>query len=253
MVTQGIQCRGFVYIAINTYFYIAGLHVMKRFLLIVSVLFLPLIAARASEYDAPKDTMVTTTTFSDRLISSGKLFRYELNFGLGGEPLYAWQEVPLYVESFEEGPKTIKDMYANCYNIRIYPTASIGLAYNVYDWLAVVFSFGQSKVNIQYINPFTSSEIDREKCYMYDALVGLRFYIFHPANEEKITFYSQFLAGVTFHSPGEYWSKSYIGQKRGGFQITPVGITQGKRFFWMLELGFGTEFFGGRIGVGVHF
>lgn len=258
MATQGIQCRGFVYIAINTYFYIASpLYVVKKYLLIFSFLFLPLFAAKAEDYSSPSDSLAGGRSSSQILFSEEPPHRFELNLGLGGEAYFASEEFMMGVmDVWYYGPSSVAEMYHYCYDVKISPTLSMGWAYNIHNRLAVVGSFGCNRVNAQYFNPFTNEEISREMCYRFDILVGARVYW---TFEKAFACYSQIQLGVTFHSPGDYWSRNELSQKHNGFQLTAIGLSMGNHLFCFGELGWGTEYFaiglitGIRVGAGLKF
>ena len=183
--------------------------------------------------------------------------RFEINVGIGGEALIASDEFLLGVmDVWYDGPSSVKEMYLGCYDANISATVSFEWAYYLNNRWAIVGSFGGNHVNATYFNPYSGAELNRETLYAFDIMAGVRI---RYVSERLVTVYSQVQFGLTFYTPGEYWSRNATAQKKTAYQITPVGVTFGSNFYGFGEFGWGTEYIavgmitGARVGVGYRF
>ena len=183
--------------------------------------------------------------------------RFEINAGIGGEALIAASEFTLGVmDVWYFGPESVTDMYLGCYDADISATVSLELAYYLNDRWAIVGSFGGNRVNATYFNPYTGAALNRETLYSFDIMAGARL---QYVSKKLITVYSQLQFGLAFHTPGDYWSRNTMAQKKLAFQFTPVGVTFGSNLYGFGEFGWGTEYVaigiitGARVGVGYRF
>ena len=77
----------------------------------------------------------------------------------------------------------------------------------------------------------------------------------HWLNRRYVRMYSSFGAGVAFCISGDRYRK---GDEQSvvllpSFQLNPLGICAGKRFYALAEIGIGTVFTGVRLGAGYRF
>lgn len=70
---------------------------------------------------------------------------------------------------------------------------------------------------------------------------------FNYLNKPKVKLYGSLEAGAILSFGGGSFDVT------PNFQVNPIGVEWGKRFFGMAELGVGMTYFGGRLGVGYRF
>ena len=184
-------------------------------------------------------------------------YRLEMNVGIGGEALFASEEFLLGIMDYwYEGPESVREMHAGCYDARISNTYSLEAAYELSIKWSMVGSFGTNRVSATFFSPYSGKELFSETDYYFDILLGPRYYW---SRQSWYSAYSQAQFGATFHGPGEYWNRNKTAQSHFGFQITALGFTLGERLYAVGEFGWGTEYFaiglitGFRFGIGYRF
>ncbi len=111
-----------------------------------------------------------------------------------------------------------------------------------------------------YRDNYYDSATDTKTRRFCDDLVGLMAALrVNWLNRRILRVYSSAGGGVSFLTGRADYSKSggpvekYAGRVYGDWEVVPVGFTVGKSVFGIVELGIGTEFTGGRFGVGYRF
>ena len=176
--------------------------------------------------------------------------RFEINVGIGSSPYYAFMERPAQRKPdwySGKSPRSLSELYHDCYDVHISPGWSLECSYYLCGAWSLVGSAGFSQVRASYFDPYSDLLKNSETEYCFDILAGLRLNYHHT---KKCHIYSQAKLGALFHTGGEFLSNNE-NIKMLGWQITGIGISVGSTLYGVAEVGFGTEFFGVRMGVGI--
>lgn len=200
-----------------------------------------------------KTLMLTALLIAGASISAGAQQagndRFEVRLGISGYPLMPALENSLgrtpvllgyYKYIYSEAP-SIDELYQDRDGAH-YTAGNIGaeFAWNAKRWLAVCAS--------AYVTPFWADMYDgqtharkgRKAGASFSGLVSVRFNYF---NRPNVRLYSA--VGTGFYLDKEATNFQ--------FQVVPFGVSFGGRVFGFAELGIGSLFLGGNIGIGYKF
>ncbi len=179
-------------------------------------------------------------------------FKYEVNIAWGGYPSMEWSlsESRKTISVFDNGVDYAYNDYLNTRKL----TGLISADFNVQfkSWFAL-----GSQINFMTLsNTLKSPQTWKTTKKYNDFSISLIPYArLTYLNRQYVKMYLSLGLGIglnhdSYPSEGQIKAENLIVPR---IQFVPIGITVGKRVYVMGELGFGTEYFGGRMGIGYRF
>lgn len=183
-------------------------------------------------------------------------FRYELRIGWGGIPLMdtevfydGYSPVLTYDRVFYH-PSSLESIYMGYRGIG-YMTGIISaeMDINFKRWFALTIGIG---FNGMYQTVYDSVTGQKSGCNRGVAVSVLPEARFNWLNRNLVRMYSAAGIGIVIGGKRnmDYGSSEYF--LYPAFQLTPVGISVGRKVYGFVELGLGTQFLGGMAGVGIR-
>lgn len=176
--------------------------------------------------------------------------RPELSFGMSGVPVVGGRLLHYNGSSYWGCcPDPSLDL-DNMYGRRVGDTRTAGAAALCVDipvkrWLSVPFTFTTSLNFTPVEDPFDGTS--HTFCdAAINILAGVRF---KYMNREHVNLYSAIHAGLGMCNVGEFCDAEFF----PAIQLVPIGVRAGGRVYGFAEIGAGTLYFGGQIGVGYKF
>lgn len=183
-------------------------------------------------------------------------FRYELRIGWGGIPLMDSEMVFNGFFSFVDydmnfyQPSTMESIYRG-YRGPGYMTGIISaeMDINFKRWFALTIGIG---FNGMYQTVYDSVTGQKSGCNRGVAVSVLPEARFNWLNRNLVRMYSAAGLGIVIGGKRnmDYGNSEYF--LYPAFQLTPVGISVGRKVYGFVELGLGTQFMGGMAGVGIR-
>lgn len=184
---------------------------------------------------------------SSGLSARGKVdipLRYEARLGWCGYPMYDDLHFTCYGNLGIYNDTPVKDVFVSDQGTT-YMTGNIVAEFDFQfnEWFSLAIGFGVDTI----WKPETPDN-DKETGYVLSLMPQARFYWL---NSEMVRMYSSLGVGVTGgRLTGTY---DFVTDCYPAAQIIPVGICVGRKVFGFAEVGYGTMYVGGMIGVGYSF
>ena len=174
-------------------------------------------------------------------------FKYEVRLGYGGTPLYDsenflwggyWDIMPYPAD------QTLSTLYGK-QNGSEYVTGVISAEFSIHykRWLSFAFYAGIDGIWGKTYNPANKLTSKRHGASL-NLIPQVRFWWFTTPN---VRMYSSVGVGIYV---GAYDGNSYL---TPAAQLTPIGITAGRKIFFFAEQTISTASMGGNIGIGYRF
>lgn len=198
---------------------------MKRFMIILATAAACLLSgtAQAQDTESPK---------------------YEFRLGWGGYPNMDYENFTVW-PGFDYTDTPIKDMFSD-YDGNTYMTGNIMAAFDIRMKKWFTFSIGLAADGV-WKNTYdivTGNKVGRVSGYIFTVMPQAKF---TWVNREMVRLYSSVGLGIT---AGEF---DRVSDCFPAGQAVLLGISVGRRFVGFAELGSGTMYMGGMIGVGYRF
>jgi len=178
--------------------------------------------------------------------------RPEISFGYAGFPMvggyFFHYNGTSWFRDFDPVPPTIDTIYGD----EVGSTHSIGTAVLTVDipilkWLSIPVS-ATASMNMTPVTGAFDAKSHMVYDYAFNLLAGARF---KYMNKEHINLYSTLQAGLcVYNLPKDAFNNNGADHLFPALQLVPIGIRAGGRLYGFAELGLGTLYFGGQIGIG---
>lgn len=186
-------------------------------------------------------------------------FDYEVRIGWGGYPSLDG-DMLLDGTSFfgivdtdmsYDGYYTLSNIYRD-YRGRGYLTGIISAEFdlNFRRWFTLTIGAGFSGAWQPLYDAVTGKKTGRNSGFTVSLLPEARF---NWLNRDLVRMYSAIGLGLTFSAYDERDYNNMELTLYPAFQFTPVGISAGRKVYGFAEVGMGTQFFGGMVGMGFRF
>lgn len=183
-------------------------------------------------------------------------FRYELRIGWGGIPLMdtevfydGYSPMLTYDRAFYH-PSSMESIYMGYRGIG-YMTGIISaeMDINFKHWFALTVGIGVNGAYQDVYDPMTGLKSGCNRGISVSVLPEARF---NWLNRSLVRMYSAAGLGIVIGGKRnmDYGNSEYF--LYPAFQLTPVGISIGRKVYGFAELGLGTQFMGGMAGVGIR-
>lgn len=186
------------------------------------------------------------------------IYDYEIRIGWGGYPLadgrFFFDSFPLFMKYNDMNyyiPSSMKDIYRD-YRGPAYMTGLISaeIDINFKRWFALTVGLGFNGIFQNVYDPMTGRRAGQNSGISVSILPEARF---NWLNRDMVRMYSAIGLGLTLGSMTERDFGYTDLMLYPVVQVTPVGISVGRRVYGFAEAGIGTQFLGGMAGVGVRF
>jgi hypothetical protein len=181
---------------------------------------------------------------------------YEIRAGIGGFPLSAMSyyedgSFDVYDDNFCSSPWSLNSIYDSNHG-RVYSTGTITAEFAMVFSKRFTLSFNLG-INHFWTRSYTNLS---QKHYRYSR--SNAFYILPEArlsylNHPRLKLYYSFGLGFGFYNNFKEMKKEDNAPVSIELQTVPIGIAIGGKTYGFAELGLGTMFFGGRVGIGYRF
>lgn len=171
-------------------------------------------------------------------------FKYEFRLGWSGYPANDDMKFSDYEDRYW-GDTSISDIFS-CYDGPTYMTGNImaEMDFHFRKWFTLSIGIAANGIWKNVYDAQTETRTGRERGMVMTIVPQARF---TWARKGLMNFYSSVGVGVAGGGYGERY-EMYLAA-----QCTPLGLTIGKRLFGFAEVGFGTIYTGGMIGIGYRF
>ena len=187
-------------------------------------------------------------------------FDYEVRVGIGGYPMFEVSDFGMdgsggffgyYFDAEPYYRETLAGIYLPGLG-RGYVTGvlSAEVDFNIKSWFTVTFGIGVNSAFQNVFDPMDGGKMGRNHCTTVSILPEARF---NWLNRDFVRLYSSVGIGLGMDVIRKV---TYEGSDTGYFpvfQITPAGISLGRKVYWFAECGIGLQYIGGMTGVGVRF
>lgn len=221
------------------------------FRLLLSVLFL------AISFSACPDSSAADRRGTRREAAG---FDYEARVGIGGFPIYGVSDFGQCGSSgffgyyFDADP-SYDDTLAGIYLPGLgtgYVTGvfSAEVDFNIKRWFTLTLGIGVNSAFQDVFDPMDGGKMGRNHCTTVSIVPEARF---NWLNRDVVRLYSSVGIGLGMDVVRKV---TYDGPDTGYFpviQLTPAGISVGRKVYWFAEYGVGLQYIGGMTGVGVRF
>lgn len=176
---------------------------------------------------------------------SGAVFpgRYAFGYDSGFEPrVFSYPYYSSVLAQYQDASTYNKE--------KVTDTWTVSYTYNFSRIFALTAGLSYEGGWNEYYSREDDSRLSVFECHYFTPMLTARFSWF---NRNLVRLYSSVGAGMAFsrtcsRNTGEYESDTHF-----SLQVTPVGISVGRRFFGFFELGAGTIYLGGCFGLGYRF
>ena len=174
-------------------------------------------------------------------------WKHELRVGYGGYPyLDGYEHFTLYSNDHAGMDMTSLTYLYGKRSGSEYCTGVLSMEYSAHfnRWFTLCAYVGVNGMWAYSYDPYTQKEIDLRNGVSFNIMPMARF---HWANTEYVRMYSGVGVGIyaCIYDRGT--------QHYPAFQVTPVGVSVGRRVIFYAETTFGTASLGGNFGVGYRF
>lgn len=172
--------------------------------------------------------------------------KFEINGGFGFAPLTIGKRV----ETFANTSGTLGAIYAPMeYDVKVSGSYGIEGSYKVGSRLYASLLFSYSRL--------MSIEESHSKAVLEDVtgscIAVIQRWKYEWIQNPSMRLYSSAGFGIGNYSNFKTDGVTRYGSSDVEFQFVPVGVAVGKDWFWFVEAGVGTQYTGGRAGVGFRF
>lgn len=186
-------------------------------------------------------------------------YSYEVRLGWGGYPLFdvsnLWMTGSGTIFSYDSEPYFGNPSLSMIYHPSTgqgYMTGVIAAEFdfNFKRWFTLTVGISGNGAYQDVFDVMTGEKSGRNKGVAMSLLPEARFYWL---NRQQVRMYSSIGLGlgVTTYTKAGYRDPDVSWYPL--FQVTPVGISVGRRVYWFAECGLGMQYFGGMTGIGVRF
>ena len=185
------------------------------------------------------------------------IYDYEIRIGWGGYPLadglFFFDSFPLFMKYNDMNyyiPSSMEDIYRD-YRGPAYMTGLISaeIDINFKRWFALTVGLGFNGIFQNVYDPMTGRRAGQNSGISVSIVPEARF---NWLNRNLVRMYSAAGIGIVIGGKRnmDYGNSEYF--LYPAFQLTPVGISVGRKVYGFVELGLGAQFMGGMAGVGIR-